>query len=130
MRYFFYLFISLLLFSCSNPSPCVDIEYTGGLTYKNGVLYTGRCSVVKDDSIVSIQQYLSGRDHGNWVFYHSNGEIETKGKFKNGKRIGKWKYYHDNGNLKQISFYKDGEKSGIWSTYDYDGNLIKEIKIQ
>ena len=35
----------------------------------------------------SIQQYLNGVDHGNWIFYYENGNLEAKGSFKDGKRI-------------------------------------------
>ena len=44
------------------------------------------------------------------VFYFPNGEIETKGKFKNGVRVGKWKYYYESGALRQVSSYSKLDK--------------------
>lgn len=123
-------FITLSFFSCSPPIPnrCADIIYENNLTYIDGALYTGRCSVYSGDTLKSIQQYSSGKDHGKWTFFYENGSIETKGKFAFGDRVGKWKYYHRNGNLKQISKYKKGIRNGTWREFSEDGKLIKKIK--
>ena len=58
----------------------------------------------------------------------SNGNIETKGKFRNGMRVGKWKYYYESGNIKQISSYSRlGERKGKWIEYDEDGKVMGTI---
>ena len=67
-----------LFLACGSPDRCGEIEYVEGITYLNGNLYTGKCSVYKNDTIVSVQQYLNGKDHGNWVFYHPNGNCYTR----------------------------------------------------
>ena len=61
-------------------------------------------------------------------FYFPNGEIETKGKFKNGVRIGKWKYYYESGTLKQVSNYsRTGQRSGKWIEYKENGDVEKVV---
>ena len=124
------IIVFLLSVSCNTPIPkkCPDLLYEDNLTRSNGKLYTGRCATYQNDTLRSIQQYISGKDHGKWTFFFSNGDIETSGKFNNGKRVGKWKYYHSNGKIKQISRYRNGEKYGNWLNYDKNGNLIQKVK--
>jgi len=125
----FIIFI-ISIFSC-NPQNCPVLTYNelNKMTYgDNNLPYTGRCVIYIDGKISSIQQYLNGKDYGKWTFYHSNGRVETKGKFNEfGQRSGKWKYYYKNGELKQISKYSNGERVGKWSVYDSIGRIMEEI---
>ena len=124
------IIIFLLLSSCSTPDNCPELKYNSLnklTTLSDGLSYTGRCTVYDEDGLKkSIQQYLNGVDYGTWIFYHSNGKIETRGKFKNGVRVGKWKYYYESGKIKQISSYsKLGERKGKWIEYDEDGKIVR-----
>ena len=127
------LSLSLIFLSCSNSNiqTCPEIRYNSYnklTTLPNGELYTGRCIVYENNTKKSIQQYVAGVDYGNWIFYYPNGEIETKGKFRDGQRVGKWKYYYDSGNLKQISIYsRDGQRAGKWIEYEENGDIIKVV---
>jgi antitoxin component YwqK of YwqJK toxin-antitoxin module len=87
---------------------------------------------------------------GPWQFYHSNGQVQSKGKFDdNQERVGLWEYYHSNGQLKEqtgylagkahgksLSWfdnglpaaeteYKNGEVEGVYKEYYYNGVLKK-----
>lgn len=65
----------------------------------------------------------SGKKQGDWLFYHLNGQIESKGKFVDDIRIGTWIYYFDNGNIEQTGSYdKEGNFVGEWKWYYKDGN--------
>ena len=125
------IILLILLSSCSSPDECPALNYNSlnNLTTlsDDGLPYTGRCTIYDEDGYKkSIQQYLNGVDYGNWIFYYSNGNIETKGKFKNGAKVGKWKYYYESGNIKQISRYSMlGERDGKWIEYDEDGEVIR-----
>ena len=124
-----YIYIlSLTIISCSNIQECPEFDYNSEnnlTTLKNGEKYTGRCITHKDGFKRSVQQYVNGVDYGKWVFYFSNGRIETKGKFKNGIRVGKWKYYYESGKLKQTSSYnRKGQRDGKWIEYDESGNIL------
>ncbi len=120
----------IILSSCSTPDECPDLNYNSinKLTTLDGLPFTGRCTVYVDGYKKSVQQYLNGVDYGTWIFYYSNGKIETQGKFKNGVRVGKWKYYYQSGNIKQLSSYSDlGEREGKWIEYDKDGKVTTSI---
>ena len=127
----FIIFI-FLIYSCSAPKICPYLVYdsTNKISYNSdGALFTGRCLTYDNDSKRSIQQYINGKDYGKWIFYFSNGQIETKGKFnKSGERIGTWKYFNENGTKKQISKYSNnGERFGTWVEYDNNGVVIRKI---
>jgi len=125
------LILLFLIASCSNANDCPDLVFNtiDGTTNLNNLPYTGRCTTYKDGFKRSIQQYVNGVDYGKWIFYHSNGKIETKGKFKEGLKVGVWKYFYSNGKIKQISRYSSqGERKGLWTEYDSLGELIEKIK--
>ena len=51
-------------------------------------------------------------EDGPWVWYNENGQLDSKGVFKDGEREGPWVFYHDNGQLNDeySGTYKDGVK--------------------
>lgn len=125
------IFSMILIYGCSEPQICPELIFDAEekLTYVNGKVYTGRCLLVNNEIPRSIQQYINGIDHGNWIFYFENGKVETKGKFHKGKRIGVWKYYYPNGKIRQKSRYSNkGERKGNWTAYDSIGNLVSSKK--
>ena len=88
---------------------------------------------------------------GEFIEYHSNGNIKTKGLLKNGKRTGVWTSYfvsgkvqseskfdkgklngktatyYPNGNVQYMGLYINNEKDDNWFFYREDGALDKEI---
>jgi antitoxin component YwqK of YwqJK toxin-antitoxin module len=57
-----------------------------------------------------INQYNvdTGKKEGLWVRYYDNGQLESKGKYKNGLRDGVWEYYYWNGTLER-ELYDNGD---------------------
>jgi len=53
-------------------------------------------------------------------------EGEQQGKLKDGKLEGPWVEYHDNGQLLSKGTYKDGEEDGLWGTYLADRTVWEE----
>ena len=49
---------------------------------------------------------------GFWEYFHSNGQLSSKGKFKNGNQLGYWEYFNKDGtvNEKYTGTYKYGLK--------------------
>ena len=37
----------------------------------------------------------NGLKFGNWEYYHSDGVLESKGRYKDGDREGVWEYYEN-----------------------------------
>lgn len=57
-----------------------------------------------------INQYNvdTGKKEGLWVRYYDNGQLESKGRYKNGLRDGVWEYYYWNGTLER-ELYDNGD---------------------
>ena len=55
-----------------------------------------------------INQYdVNGKKQGIWVTYYDNGQLDTKGNYKNGLRDGVWETYYWNGTLER-ELYNNG----------------------
>ena len=63
------------------------------------------------------------KPHGLVEEYHENGQLKSKGNFKDGDEDGLWETYHENGQLKSKRYYKDGEKIGLMEEYFDNGQL-------
>ena len=64
---------------------------------------------------------------GEWNYYYPNGQLESKGNFKNDLPEGKWTWYYYNGNLKESGTFLGGLKTGRWYKYNGEGSLISII---
>ena len=69
--------------------------------------------------------YLDNNDNrqGLWGIYYDNGQLKSKGLYKDGNRDGIWEYYDENGQLFSKGLYKDNIKTGIWESYWNNGQL-------
>ena len=67
--------------------------------------------------------YKDNKKDGIWETYYSNGQLKSKFSYKDGKYDGIWEEYHENGQLKSKFSYKDGKYDGIWETYYSNGQL-------
>ena len=45
-----------------------------------------------------------------WETWHENGQIESRGLFKDGKLNGLYESWYENGKPKESTMYKDGVK--------------------
>lgn len=67
---------------------------------------------------------VNGLSEGSWVFYHSNGNVQSECTFLHGRENGPYRVMRENGAPYYIGQYTDGKPSGIWEIYDPDGNLV------
>jgi antitoxin component YwqK of YwqJK toxin-antitoxin module len=75
--------------------------------------------------LAKVNQYdKDGYPDGPWELYHGNGEISSKGEYKNGMIHGPWEDYYDNGQLCYKSHYRHGSAHGLWELYHVDNHLI------
>ncbi len=73
---------------------------------------------------VQINQYThDGKKTGIWESYRGNGNLYSKGSYKNGLMDGYWEEYYPNGQLWIKGFYINGERDGIWEEYRSNGQL-------
>ena len=138
------LFLSLLSSSCSVPND--DLVYRDGVYYKkfSEVPFTGKVTGLrnglmkngKEDGewvinhengqLYSKGNYKNGKREGSWVWYYDNGQLFSKGNYKNGEDKGEWVWYHIYGHLDSKGNYKNGKKEGAWVEYEKDGTLYRE----
>jgi hypothetical protein len=60
---------------------------------------------------------------GQFYYYHSNGQIESAGKYANGKKNGLWLSFHDNGMMYDSTFYDNGSITGTSMKWYKNGFL-------
>ena len=59
--------------------------------------------------------------------YYENGQIATRGEYKNGLKCGKWIYNHSNGKLGVEEIFDNGKiEDGLYIWYDEDGKKDME----
>ncbi len=110
-----------------------------------GDFYDGKYSdyLVKDNKIIYSGVYSSNLKNGEFIEYYSNGNVKTKGNYKDDHLDGNWYYYYPNGQLKTILSFsqKDFQPlecrdslnkltlengTGIWETeISVKGELVK-----
>ncbi len=81
--------------------------------------------------IAGIAQQIKGKE--NVKNFHTNGKLKEKGSLKSGQKIGIWVYYHSEGWMEKKEKYKEGKliwvvfynaKHQITKSIDKNGNEI------
>ena len=70
-----------------------------------------------------------GKRQGYWEEYYTEpeGQLKSKGKYKDGEKIEEWKYFFTNNQLLQVGNYdKKGKPTGLWKWYYQTGKLLRE----
>jgi antitoxin component YwqK of YwqJK toxin-antitoxin module len=62
---------------------------------------------------------------GDVLNFHSNGQLNYKGGYKNGLKEGIWVGYYYDGQLKYRGRYKNGKRNGRWDTKTKYGQTKK-----
>lgn len=70
-----------------------------------------------------INQIINNKKEGYWEECYGNGNILSKGNYKEGKVEGYWEFYHDNGKIRSKGNYTNGLRDGYWEYYNYNGKL-------
>ena len=66
---------------------------------------------------------IDGKREGIWTTYSEMGNLKLRLHYINGDLLFE-EDYHENGNLKSRGYYKDWEPAGLWEIFDEDGKLI------
>lgn len=86
-------------------------------------------SRIYKDGILVAEGIMDARnqEQGVWKEYHLNGQLKSKGEYKDAKKIGEWVFYHPNGKIEQKGKYdKKGRAQGEWKWYYETGNILRE----
>jgi len=66
--------------------------------------------------------------HGNFLKYHTDGQLAEQGLFKYGLKHGLWMTWYENGKIKSRQTYKNGVLKGRFTFYNEDGSVKKSGK--
>ena len=126
----FYIII-LTFYGCQNNSaeilPC-NLQVDDGITYSNGIKYSGTCNIILEDSLLwKTRTYKKGKKTGETGYYIPEGTLEYVGSEKNGKIDGDFISYYRNGEISIEGELDMGRYVGEWKYYDDDGSLNKTL---
>lgn len=65
-----------------------------------------------------------GRRQGQWIDYHDNGKIKSKGSFVNGFPVGEFIYFNERGVLCAKSVYSENRIDASTEIYSENGNVV------
>lgn len=60
--------------------------------------------------------------HGEWRFWHENGQLEMQGTYDGGREQGRFTWWHENGQRKSEGDYVAGKMQGPWQTWYPNGS--------
>ena len=72
------------------------------------------------------KNYKDGDLHGEYLYYDPYGKLDYKLNYKDGKLEGERLSYYDNGQLSSKGNYKDGKAEGEWLSYYDNGQLYRK----
>ncbi|MDB4297557.1 hypothetical protein N9901_02250 [Flavobacteriaceae bacterium] len=131
MKYFF-LFISLILFSCSEKEVHYmdnTFYFTKGTLLKNKQPFTGTLMYTygKNKEAKKYERYYSnGVLDGTYKKWYKNGQLAEDRLYKEGKRTGTHKGWWENGQLRFLyNFNENGEYKGEVTEWYKDGKVFK-----
>lgn len=61
-----------------------------------------------------LNETVKTKKDGKFTDYYSNGNMKTKGAYKDGMKYGRWRKWDSEGNLIYDGSFKYGEKEGFW----------------
>lgn len=80
---------------------------------------------IRKGNVAAFGEQITGEDlDGEWSFVDQNGEIESKGLYKNGKREGKWVYFSES-KLMLTDVYVNGKENGPYKRY-FENGIVRE----
>jgi antitoxin component YwqK of YwqJK toxin-antitoxin module len=115
--------IPLQLFNKSEQ----QFSFNNGLLLVNNKTFSGTLFTLfpetKDTS--TIENYVSGKEHGEWRKYYPSNKIKEKRFFTNGKKTGEYIVWWENGNKQLQYFFTNDEYEGTCKEWNETGFLNK-----
>jgi antitoxin component YwqK of YwqJK toxin-antitoxin module len=79
------------------------------------------------------KKYISGTyndaqlRNGIWTSWYENGQKNSEQNYINGKEDGEYNVWHPNGKQYIKGKYIMGKEVGVWTFHDSSGNVLKEV---
>ena len=67
------------------------------------------------------------RQHGWFASWHPNGQLESKGEYRNGLRVGTWTRWSPSGARRVQASFERGLQHGPMIAWDQAGNVAREV---
>ena len=85
--YIYLLFFNYLMAQVETTNPIITINE--GIVFKldEDIPFTGKLSISKDSLIIEQGLYRSGIKSGLWKQWHDNGQLKSKGIYRDNKKI-------------------------------------------
>ncbi len=84
----------------SDPNKYIETNEQGITSYK-GIPFSGTLTVTYENGqLWSKGTYKDGKEDGAFEIYYENGQLERKANYKDGKLNGAWKYYNEDGTIR------------------------------
>lgn len=71
-----------------------------------------------------------GKRHGEWRYYHKNGNLWSLGHFDHGLKTGVKELYWQDGSIRYKGQFLDDQKTGTWTFYNMDGSVLEELTFE
>jgi len=113
MKRLFWISIVLVIFISSCGKPVTDFSQ---LQDRNGIFFlinsdkpfTGKVVSKVNDTKMLEGAFKDGLRTGEWVYYYSNGQVQTAGTFIDGVKDGRWPVYKENGEVDYFEVFRFG----------------------
>lgn len=117
----------LLLVSCSQEEANIPVEKNIEVDQKKSIT-DGEFIEYHPNGILKTKGLLkNGKRTGTWTSYFVSGKVQSESKFEKGKLNGKTATYYPNGNVQYMGLYIGGKKDDIWFFYREDGSFEKDM---
>ena len=102
------------------------------LVERRGIIYEANSQTPFTGSSVGYREngdlqsrgnYKDGKLDGLWEDFNENGQLMIRENYKNGELNGLYELFYENGQLEDRGNFKDGEPDGLWEYFDKNGEL-------
>jgi antitoxin component YwqK of YwqJK toxin-antitoxin module len=123
-----FTFSMLVLIGCSSESENIVNEIDPAIESPAKDITDGEFIEYHPNGNIKTKGLLkNGKRTGVWTSYFVSGKVQSESKFDKGKLNGKTATYYPNGNVQYMGLYINNEKDDNWFFYLEDGTLDKEI---
>ncbi len=79
--------------------------------------------------VYQVQDTISNVLNGRYISYFVNGNVESRGQFRNNETVGVWEFFYETGNLKMRGMLKQNSSFGAWEYFYESGKKSMEGSI-
>lgn len=93
------------------------------MNWVDGLLDGTKTEFFSNGAVRTILNFKEGKRHGEFIYYHDNGQLKLTGNYNMDLLDGEVKSYYNNGKIKHLQNYKDGIRVGESILYYKNGNI-------